>query len=127
MKDPFSDNLSISSSASSLAVLSAPLATSTTSENPSFFMAVESLRKDASNCPTRAGAVMAATFLPLLRARSMSTSWLRSSTAPKGHAATQQPQLMHFVKSIDATPCSPFVMASTGQFSSQGTDIFEMA
>ena len=116
-----------SSSASSTAVLSAPKATSTTSEKPSSLIAVTSCPKLASNCPAIAGATSAYICLRLSRARTISTIWLRSSTAPKGQAATQQPQLIHFAWSMEATPFSSFCIAFVGQLSSQGTAILAIA
>ena len=98
MKESFFGTFSINSSASCSVVISAPMATSTTSEKPIFFNAAIICAGVIfiPNCPTNEGASMATTGLRCFKARSRGTIMLRSSSAPKGQAARQLPQFVHF-------------------------------
>ena len=118
---------SLNSFASVFAVISAPWATSYTSLNPAFNIAVFNWYTFPGNCPTIDGAIIAITFFCSFIDFKISINWLFSWTAPNGQAAIQRPQLIHFSKSILAKPVSSFWIAPTGQAASHGTVVFTIA
>ena len=83
----------------------------------------ENLKKDLHIIE---GATNAASFL-LFKSLNTSKICLLSIIAPKGQMEMHFPQLIHRLWSIFALPLSSFFIAFTGQTSSQGTTIFNMA